>query len=1406
MLSTLSACEKKRNVVDVSLVGEGPNRSLPELAAPIPPDEIEGLATTFDWTETEALPEVDEDGRPALYYVMVLLRGREDLAELNLMDIHNDALPLFEVEHAAWADQTGMHSFPGSEEGDVAFALVPGEAYNIFRSAALDGDPIFDAVFLRDVPVAEAQLPGGSIDYDWMGSEGFVYGVTTAYAEPDSDDVGSRDDAIGSRTSPLVGRVFRAARRLVKRAVNGVRQVVAEVREGLGGTNEFSLRLFVHNTDPDFDTGPNELMRQGWMSPDAGRPIRVKGLEVLVASGTMISLNRGFTDENGFVRFDIPRARRIRVHIRLKNAAADLVGLFHDKRITVFNGQVDRDADIHLQADVTDADMNIIAQMTDARNFVQEAMSYESPRRIRAHLPVFTRTMPTALVRSGQISRVAPNAFAPCLGFYGFGTTSFGNGRGWSTVLANFWSIFQESDIWMPDDGSRIDRVTPTHEYGHYVMCAFLADASKRAFGRAWGEVWQDTLVNAESVEGEAATLAEAWADFFSSQVAGGYRYFRFGVTKNYESNNGAGYCRPEVDPTTLPCLEDNVGGTSLPFPQGQDIGVGWLGDPWLEEIARYASVFTDAVDGDGTDVHNGAAWNVTVATLPDGTNAVTDVSWQRGTHARDEDVVLPMGAYHDMFNDWALSSNRLTYSSLMNSLARTLWFNGATRDEICEMFALHSPTGMCTDMIDTLVAGITPSEPFPIVVRVDHTDPATPPTALLGWSDLSSLADGFEVTCESTVPGRHRSDRTVPYSRMASATFGGLPYDERLRFSVATTQEEERSEPAVVEAWTPPEPVGTLMGEGLPGAARVSWPALDAESVLVRMLVPEEREVGVVRVGEGLSILVSGLAGDVEYTFEAVSINGAGERSRFPTDPLRVRTLPSAELHVAPFGDDSDPLAGTAAAPYASLSAALAASADLDGPVTIRLATGAYAEPHQRIESRTVTVEGGYVVDGSTWTRGGTSSIAFAAGGDLRSVESGDFNRAGRRSRAGLLLDDAVFIGSDLMVNVQDASSTHCVSAVYSNASQVELTQVTVDATGTGPCRMGIESIGAAGAGRLTLRNSVVRGARTGTPASGSTFAGCASEALAEASFVDSEIYGIDDRGHGRGITRPSELFGWVDTGSAELRTNRSTFMASSTSATRDDRVDIARGADVSTSGWFASNTVFGAPGGADRSSALRVVGQADASVQLFQTTMFVGSNFYPSASTTRGQHAAVLSVEGSVAALVLLNNLFVFADWGSYDRYGAAIDLDGLSTTSTLVGARSNGNFFSYPPGSGSFAGGPLIMCDYQGVEFSTTADTEAEVNDPGPYLCKATGSMDASDNRLLNENPDGLGLAPNAVVLTQEGDIDTANTIAGTVSLLRNGGVPLASPIPVTEVDADRLGSMRVLANPGVGAFAL
>jgi hypothetical protein len=60
--------------VAIDLVGEGDEPELPKLPPPITAAETRELREAFSWRATRALSETDEDGNPALYYALILIK------------------------------------------------------------------------------------------------------------------------------------------------------------------------------------------------------------------------------------------------------------------------------------------------------------------------------------------------------------------------------------------------------------------------------------------------------------------------------------------------------------------------------------------------------------------------------------------------------------------------------------------------------------------------------------------------------------------------------------------------------------------------------------------------------------------------------------------------------------------------------------------------------------------------------------------------------------------------------------------------------------------------------------------------------------------------------------------------------------------------------------------------------------------------------------------------------------------------------------------------------------------------------------------------------------------------------------------------------------------------------------
>ena len=1391
------ACESDAptQIIEAPLLPSGDAPRLPALEPPFAAEEIENRVVDFRWEDTEPLAELDEAGRPALHYALVLLTERADIDELALMELHFDALPLFEIEHARWEGQTGMHHFPGSSVGDFAFALLPAEVFNYFRERALAGEPVFDAVILQDIPEPEARMPGGSLDYEWMLANGFDYGASQL------EETGTREDGVGSSGSMLLGRIVRAARRVVRAAVNGVRRAANEVREFIGGTRPFSLRLFVHNTDPYFSPR-QELLRQAW-GQDVGDVIYVDGLEVLVASGVMISLDSVRTDSNGFVRMDVPQAGRIRVHIRLKNAAADMVGLFWDKRITVFHGSVDDNAPIHINADVRDADMNAIAQMTDARRFSHEILDYESPRAIRSHSPVFTRHMPTALVRSGGIASALPNASAPCLGFYGFGSFSFGDGRGWS-LAANIVSIFDEADIWLPED-SAVNRSTSTHEYAHFMQCAFLADHSRRAFGRAWGEVWQDSLSEDGPSDGEAGILAEAWADFLTSQIAGGVRYF----TQAAATRTTAGaLCDSSTDPRMRPCLEDNIGGAPGDWPRGVwDTGFVGSHSARNSEMGRFVTIFTDMFDGapSTTRFHNGLIWDL--PTEPSG-SAPLPISVRIGNHAADEAVALEGPALIDFIHEWAESSNRLSYGSFLDATARVMLDRGVPVEDMCELFAIHSPSHSCADLIDTTFVsrGIPLPPPTDLSVEITHAARAARPVGELSFASTAPLANAFEIGWRVADAPTLGGVRREGHARTTTQTFAELPFDREIIFTAQVLLDARSGPIAEVTARSPAQPVDSATGEALAGAVRLQWPAVAASEYVVRMVAPEMRELG--RTSEP-TFVARGLAGETEYAFEIVSVNGSSELSAFASPVVRVTTLPSLDIYVSRIhGDDASPVAGSELVPFATLSAALASAGT--EPTTLHLDGDTYDEPPLVLNGRDITIVGGYWRNGAQFIPMERETIlrpAFAP--TFLPVTSHDrFRPRSGLVRAAVAVTDGALSLRGIALQPTGAADGSCYDALWALNADITVIESMVNVEGDPTCAVGAYVRG----GRASVRDSTVAGVRTGSRFATTNAVGLYTSGTADVGISDSSLFGIAWTPATAMPSGIEAVMAWTDRGSERLRVSRSTLRAMVVPRSYVLANGTSSAADIQWAGSASfDNSVMTTPSGANTAQTLRIRanGSVGNVVEFIHCTVVHGTRYSSTTRAPRGTAAAVIDWAGPLRTVRLVNNIFAFADWGTWTEGDAILDFQDVSSAVAYVGTMIRGNVFSYPPHdmfTPLRGGGPMVFCLDQGIEFDVAAFSERDVNLPEPYSCHNGGSLRVEDNVVLFRNPGG-GIAAdrNAVALQPDGSVDRG--FAGTYELLQMSGVPLTLPLNVTSVIRDRSGTPRAdAAMPGVGAWIL
>jgi hypothetical protein len=860
----LSGCDgEPEELISVDLLGEGEDAEAPRLPPPLTAEETTALREAFSWRDTQRLNEVDADGNPALYYTMIAIRPPEDEALLEMARVYFDAMPIFPEELEPWEDSAGIIEFEADEKGAFVYAVLAGAVYNHIRQAALEGEPVFDAVILRDPPSPDALLPGGSLSYAWLVEQGFTYGFSREELEE-----GDSSGVVGAVHSPLLGRIVRGIINIGRGIVNGIRRGIGVLKAGIGGTRPFRLELRVLNTDEAFErtfafrgeSFSDGVMRRAW-GPNLNREISVPGAKVMIGVNASLTVTR--TDDNGYAEIRIPKGKGLRVFLRLRNRAASITSAgMWDKRLAVFTGSRSRSGPVYISKEVRDKNVNVLAQFSDARAYSREIGGW-SPGR--------------ALVHTGPIDG---RSAAPCLGFmsYGrFGTVSWrGDSIVWNTLLGIF-SYFTEIDVLMRRGSA--SRGVPTHEYGHYLMCDMLFHIKRRDFGRAWGEVARDAR---RGDMGEAGIIAEGWADFFAHQVAGGMNYFSF-PSETGEPRGSMFYCDSGANPSTQPCLEDNVGG-GLAWPAGQRSTRASLGGERAEGIARVATLLHDAFDGHADETApvpgNGGNWTWLLSPFDTGPS----LAWAE--HASDENVALGTGGMYSILRNWSDRSNSLHYRPFFNAMAVSMLNAGYAPSEVCQLFALHSPTGACDELVSvaSVASPLALAMPLGLVVRPSLPDPEGLATAELDWSDISPHGTGFQV--QAYLGDTAIATEEVPYSREASAVLQDLPLGVELRFEVATRSGTMLGGAATATGWMPPEPVTEVSAVQRDFTVRVTWEQVNASEYIVEItdqVTGESWEE--VQTSEAEALIV-GLAHSRTYDFRVISINGAGERSAYPSPP----------------------------------------------------------------------------------------------------------------------------------------------------------------------------------------------------------------------------------------------------------------------------------------------------------------------------------------------------------------------------------------------------------------------------------------------------------------------------------------------------------------------------------------
>ena len=255
------------------------------------------MRDSFSWAATRELRELDNRGRPNLYYANIYVHKREQLELLERLRVHYSFRPLLAPELARFRGKCGSTNYSGDGEGIFVFAVISGFQYNLIRSAGLapdaSADPLlFRAVILRDIPQS-IRNPFDGFSYEKLAQAGFKYRVPTGFQDKEITQ-GFLDD--------LVETVGGA----IEDVGNAIAEGLGAVDAAVSGTVQITMDLTILNRDSRF--GRTNPMHRAW-GPRTGDELAVDDLRTEIFTAALVivpELSVGTTNDIGVAHIDVP--------------------------------------------------------------------------------------------------------------------------------------------------------------------------------------------------------------------------------------------------------------------------------------------------------------------------------------------------------------------------------------------------------------------------------------------------------------------------------------------------------------------------------------------------------------------------------------------------------------------------------------------------------------------------------------------------------------------------------------------------------------------------------------------------------------------------------------------------------------------------------------------------------------------------------------------------------------------------------------------------------------------------------------------------------------------------------------------------------------------------------------------
>lgn len=645
----------------------------------ITPGESHRVLGAFDWLQTNPVEEKTpsyhaQPNQPYLYYMNVLLETESTVSELRQLGVHVQETPVFQQELSQWRDSLALATSDGEFSGRWYFAVVPGAVYNALRSVSIESITAGDeapirAIVFRRIPAPSARASSWDahqLSYRYLGEQAFEFNGEVA-SGVDCQIVNGQEIC----TTRILGWL---ARKVLEYVDEGLTYIVDRVREGIGRFNRvikgevsLTLQFRLHDTDPLFSRR-GAPMKSGW----SGQELMLKGINVHVRQGLAAFIDK--TDAQGRVTLEVAKNANTEICLQAENRYLKLTE-FLGRTVVCLRDIGKLSTDTSATILVKHEYFNVLAQMTDAAEYLKTVAGHDMDK-----ITVLVGDLADNVALAGR-------AFTPCMGR----RPNLVTGTLSDALLAIFPLLGSQSvlaefmlsvDIVLPPDDD-LSRGVGVHEYGHAVMCDLIT-AQGVAGEASFQSIWTQVILGSanQSGDNEASYIAEAFADFITSQVIGGTNYFMPSDSFSSESIN---YCQAG----SANCVDEN-------FDQGQGTG----STRFRAQVRRVEGILHDVFDGHlvSNKPNDGSHWLVAT---PGGVprNAVSPDS-----DRRDECVALRGTELDALFSNWVSRGPYVDESTFFGALVDTMRAQGNSNDAICHLFSLHSDSGSCPDSVASQV------------------------------------------------------------------------------------------------------------------------------------------------------------------------------------------------------------------------------------------------------------------------------------------------------------------------------------------------------------------------------------------------------------------------------------------------------------------------------------------------------------------------------------------------------------------------------------------------------------------------------------------------------------------------------------------------------------------------------